>query len=180
MNRAALLGTKGQALCMRGFCNRNPDDIEEGLSLFQQAKEIFRKPIDKQRQDSYMMHAQLDLYRVNGELPEEVTHRMQQFVASLSTVDIENNSISVYDLGLALKIIRVLNSQMPFNREMQLWCAAQNWEKHISLMKISSATISPFEENTQSASNRFSRHSQRLPIRITFAELSPPLIEVMF
>ncbi len=67
----ALLGTLGQALCIWGHRDKNESLVREGMRKFEIAERHFLERDDRMRQETYRLHALVEVLRVGGELSEQ-------------------------------------------------------------------------------------------------------------
>jgi hypothetical protein len=135
-SRGELLGTKGQALCMKGFCEHNIELIHDGIACFHEARSLFREEIDRHRQDSYLIHAYIDLLRLEEEITTDMRDEMIQFVNKHSALNIRENHIGTYDLYLTLKIIHVLGLEFSILSDVQYWLSNRDWTNMFFPMEL--------------------------------------------
>lgn len=123
--RGALLGTAGQLTAMKAHAQRSVAQLDEALAQFETAKAYFAVESDRYRQETYRLHALVEIVRLGGELTPERAREIDEALAQLdpsSLTDPERFN-EKFRLAWGLKAAHVCGCDVP----ARVTLAALNW-----------------------------------------------------
>ncbi|GEM_PF-5597084 len=118
--KGAVLGTQGQVLGHLAHARRDPDLARRAAATFQRAKACFSEPGDRDTQDTYRLHALVEVVRQGGALER---HERAEVVRLVDAAPLEalreGWSVAGFRLAAALKAALVLDLEVPIDQVLR-------------------------------------------------------------